>query len=61
MLEEIDVNLDLNEIFNLKKSSICSPGLNPLKKFRNTNITEALYIFNMVNLKQDLSLSNQTF
>ena len=28
MLEEIDVNLDLTEIFSLKKSSIFSPGLN---------------------------------
>ena len=45
MLEIIDANLDLTEIFSLKKSSICSPGLNPLKKFRNTNITEALKYF----------------
>ena len=34
MFEEIDVNLDLTEIFSLKKSSICSSGLNPLKKIQ---------------------------
>ena len=45
MLQEFDVNLDLTEIFNLKKSSICILGLNTLNTFRNINITEALKHF----------------
>ena len=45
MLQEFDVNLDLTEIFSLKKSSICSPGLNPFNIFGNINITEALKHF----------------
>ena len=40
MLQEFDVNLDLTGIFSLKKSSICSPGLNTLNTFWNINITE---------------------
>ena len=49
MLQEFDVNLDLTEIFSLKKSPICSPDLNPLNIFKNININEALKYFNMVN------------
>ena len=45
MLQEFDINLDLTEIFSLKKSPICSPDLNPLNTFRNINTTEALKHF----------------
>ena len=45
MLQEFDVNLDLTETFTLKKSPVCSPGLNSLNTFRYINITEALKHF----------------
>ena len=31
MLQEFDVNLDLTEIFSLKKSPTCSPDLSPIQ------------------------------
>ena len=34
MLQEFDVNLDLTEIFGLKKSLACSPDLNPIEYIR---------------------------
>ena len=45
MLQEIEIDADLTAVFSLKKSSICSPGLNPLNTFGNINITEALKHF----------------
>ena len=60
MLKEFDIGLDLTEIFSFKKSPICSPDLRPIK-----HIWEYKYywsskmLFNMMNLKQNWSLSNQ--
>ena len=53
MLQEFDVNLDLTEIFGLKKSPACSPDLNSLNTFENISIIEDQSIINMVSLKQD--------
>ena len=54
MLQEFDVNLDLAEIFSLKKSSTCSPGLNLMNTFENINITEALKHFQYGEFKTRL-------
>ena len=37
MLQEFDVNLDLAEIFSLKKSPACSPDLSPIEYIREYN------------------------
>ena len=54
MFQEIDVNLDLTEIFDLKKSSTCSLGLSLLNTFENINITEALKHFQYGEFKTRL-------
>ena len=34
MLQELDVNFDLTEMFRLKKSPTCSPDLSPIEYIR---------------------------
>ena len=58
VLQELDVDLDLIEIFSLKISSTCSPGLKRLSTFGNINITEDLKNFQYSEFKQDWSLSS---
>ena len=60
MLQEFDVNLDLSEIFSLKKSQACSPDLSPIEYIRYYKYYwRSKNIFNMMSLKQDWSLSNK--
>ena len=59
MLQEFDVNLDLTEIFGLKKNLACSPDLSPIeyiRKYKYYWISKK--IFNIMSLKQNWSLSN---
>ena len=58
MLQEFNVNLDLTEIFCIKKSSICSPGLNPFNTFGNINTTEALKQFQYGEFKTRFKFIN---
>ena len=60
MLQEYNANLDLTEIFGLKKSPACSPDLSPIEYIQEYKYCWSSKNFlNMLSLKRDWSLSNR--
>ena len=60
MLQEFNVNLNLEEIFGLKKSQACSPDLSPVEYIREYKYCwSSKTYFNIVSLKRDWSLSDR--
>ena len=60
MVKEINVNLDLIEIFSLKKSSTFSLDLSQLNTFKNINFTKDLKHFQYGEFKTRLKIIKKT-